>query len=129
LSKFLELNRIKELEAKAKRPRIAERRAGISSYMREALPNAAIVDTDESIFAFGEDIAAFLKETDADHYVALRNAAPWLLRIAEAFQPGDSKLLREAIYDVIDTEKNGEKADKIIDCLRRLQKAAEEMER
>ena len=126
MSKFSELARIKELEAKAKRPRIAERRAGISSYMREALPNAAIVDTDESIFAFGEDIAAFLKETDADHYVALRNAAPWLLRIAEAFQPGDAQAIAEiaALLDEVADISPGDR-----DLLRRLQAAAEELER
>lgn len=57
----------------------------------------------------------------------LREAAPWLLQIAEAFQPGDSVILRTAASLLVAHGVHNESA--MADCLRRLQAACEEMER
>ena len=117
MSKFDELARLKELEANVSGDQWDS--------IGESISTSDMVDIDGEGDRY---IDIPYDEHDAEFIAAFRNAAPWLLAIAEAFQPGDLKLLREAIYDVIDTEKNGEKADKIIDCLRRLQAAAEELE-
>ena len=57
----------------------------------------------------------------------MAHAAPWLLHVAEAFQPGDAAMLSEmADYFAYDDEPKG---DKMAACLRRLLAACEEMER
>jgi hypothetical protein len=58
--------------------------------------------------------------------LGLRNAAPWLLRTAEAFQPGDAQAIAEiaALLDEVADISPGDR-----DLLRRLQAAAKEMER
>ena len=63
--------------------------------------------------------------------VELRNAASWLLRIAEAFQPGDADLLEHLPCYRIDghCEECSRNMRDACDCLRRLQAACEEMER
>lgn len=58
---------------------------------------------------------------------AVLNVMPELLAVLSGFQAGDDKLLREAIYDAIDVEK-GEKADRIVACLRRYRDMAHAME-
>ena len=62
----------------------------------------------------------------------LRNAAPWLLAIAEAFQPGDGIMLRELAHDEEQTAKFVSGFGKLdmrkTAMLRRLQAAAEELE-
>ena len=64
---------------------------------------------------------------DSDIIPALRNAAPWLLQIAEAFQPGTRDVLSTAIILMV---ASGASEDSImIDCLKRLQAAAGELER
>ena len=58
----------------------------------------------------------------------LRNAAPWLLQIAEAFQPGDAERL--ALLVLNEQQRwTDDRWQAAIDCLRRLQAVAEEMER
>ena len=63
---------------------------------------------------------------DSDIIPALRNAAPWLLQIAEAFQPGDAEMIKSMADRIMGVmlQSDAEKA-----CLRRLQAVAEEMER
>ena len=56
--------------------------------------------------------------------LGIRNAAPWLLEVAEAFQPGDSEILYALLADWVYDEKHP-----AVDVLRRLQAACEEMER
>ena len=65
---------------------------------------------------------------DSDIIPALRNAAPWLLKIAEAFQPGDAQRLALLILNE-QRRWTDERWQAAIDCLRRLQAAAEELER
>ena len=60
--------------------------------------------------------------------IDLRNAAPWLLQIAEAFRPGDAQRLALLILNE-QQRWTDERWQAAIDCLRRLQAAAEEMER
>ena len=70
---------------------------------------------------------------DSDIIPALRNAAPWLLQIAEAFQPGDVQILTD-LSDIIGVEALNEDTEEstlmhqAADCLRRLQAAAEVLE-
>ena len=63
----------------------------------------------------------------------MAHAAPWLLQIAEAFQPGDSIMLRELAHDEEQMAKFvsgfGKPDMRKTAMLRRLQAVAEEMER
>lgn len=70
-------------------------------------------------------------EHDAEFIAAFRNAAPWLLRIAEAFQPGDAEKLKYVPCFRLDgdCDKCSDKMRGACECVRRLQAVAEEMER
>ncbi len=127
MTRFDEVARLKGLEKKAKPPKIGERLPGISSVMREALPHAVIVDTYKSISVFGEDIAAFGSHDDANHYIALRNAAPWLLEAAACFQPGDAERIARIAKDDL-LEGCCSQCDADVDMMHRMRKAAEIME-
>ena len=58
---------------------------------------------------------------------AIRNVAPWLLEAAACFQPGDARCVK-AILGIIRAATGPETDSDELDCLRRLQKAAEIME-
>ena len=92
MTKFEELNRLKELEEKAKANLLGSR-----------------------IF-FREHMA---------------HAAPWLLHVAEAFQPGDAEKLKYVPCFRLDgdCDKCSDRMRGACDCVRRLQAACEEMER
>ena len=60
--------------------------------------------------------------------VELRNAAPWLLKIAESFEPGDARCLKNVLALVRAVTGPETESDELA-CLRRLQAAAEEIER
>ena len=120
MSRFEELARLKEQEAKAKPAEI-----GISRILYENGNHLLQLHAPGDRFGktnFGatHDQAALL--------ASLRNAAPWLLQIAEAFQPGDAERL--ALLVLNEQQRwTDDRWQAAIDCLRRLQAACEEMER
>ena len=116
MSRFEELARLKEQEAKAKPAEI-----GISRILYENGNHLLQLHAPGDRFGktnFGatHDQAALL--------ASLRNAAPWLLQIAEAFQPGDA----DEIDYAIDVVAQYDFDESTIATLRRLQKAAEELD-
>ena len=114
-----ELEEINILERTIKKnPKIHEKRTGISSAMEEALKGFSVtfVDTDNSVFAFGEMIAVFSNEDDARHYVKVRQVLPRLLLAARQFNDNDAKTLSGILDSVSDPEQ--------IDVLRRVMSAA-----
>lgn len=58
---------------------------------------------------------------------SIRNTAPWLLEAAACFQPGDARCVK-AILGIMRAATGPETDSDELDCLRRLQKAAEIME-
>ena len=67
------------------------------------------------------------QESDADLIANLRNATPWLLKVAGCFQPGDAeRIARIAREDLL--EGCCGQCDADIDMMHRLQKAAAIME-
>jgi len=127
VNRFEEIHHLAEMEKKAKPPKIGERLPGISSVMREALPRAIIVDTEKSISVFGEDIAAFVSHEDANHYIVLRNAAPWLLEVAGCFEPGDANEIAYAM-DVLASDSRYTGDSRVLRRLLRAAKIIEERE-
>ena len=63
-----------------------------------------------------------------DYNCLAEHALPWLLTIAEAFRPGDAQRLALLILNE-QRRWTDERWQAAIDCLRRLQAAAEELER
>ena len=131
---------LKELEAKATHADVFfqdERETGeliqISPGCYEGGPDGMektgevlIVKDEKDSEGYPEEHARFERTDDADLYIDLRNAAPWLLQIAEAFQPGDAEMIKSMADRIMGVmlQSDAEKA-----CLRRLQAACEEMER
>ena len=116
MSRFEELDRLKELEANASGDQWDS--------IGESISTSDMVDIDGEGDRY---IEIPYDEHDAEFIAAFRNAAPWLLRIAEAFQPGTRDVLSTAIILLV---ASGASEDSImIDCLRRLQAACEEMEK
>jgi hypothetical protein len=64
---------------------------------------------------------------DPELITCLRNAAPWLLGAAACFHHGDVRCLK-AIMGIMRAATGPETDSDELDCLRRLQKAAEIME-
>ena len=123
MNRFEELARLKEQEAKAKPAEI-----GISRILYENGNHLLQLHAPGDRFGktnFGatHDQAALL--------ASLRNAAPWLLQIAEAFQPGDAEKLKYVPCFRLDgdCDKCSDRMRGACECVRRLQAAAEEMER
>ena len=84
-------------------------------------------------------IADFNCTFEADFYTKMRNNADLLLSIAEAFRPGDAKMLRDLVIFFSEMEKGGIPSDEIMvhlwnnhqsmkECMVRLQAAAEKLE-
>ena len=122
MSKFKELARLKELEAKA-----TPARWSLTQYSDDIL-EISREDGTRGFQILFED-----SDIDDPQFITdLRNAAPWLLKIAEAFQPGDSIMLRELAHDEEQTAKFiagfGQQDTRKATMLRRLQKAAEELD-
>ena len=121
MSRFEELARLKELEAKAE---TGWMRGDAGNIYCEKCPHNYPLMMPYGINGCAAEISLA---------VELRNAAPWLLRIAEAFQPGDSTMLRELAHDEEQTAKFiagfGQPDTRKATMLRRLQAVAEEMER
>ena len=76
---------------------------------------------------YPETVANFDHPEDATNYVALRNAAPWLLEAAACFQPGDAERIARIAKDDLLEGCCGQ-CDADIDMMLRLQKAAAIME-
>ena len=81
-----------------------------------------VADDPEFYINFGNTGAA-----DPELIRDMRNAAPWLLEAAACFQPGDARCVK-AILGIIRAATGPETDSDELDCLRRLQKAAEIME-
>ena len=114
MSRFTELARLKELEAKAE---TGWMRGDAGNIYCEKCPHNYPLMMPYGINGCAAEISLA---------VELRNTAPWLLQIAEAFRPGTSEVLNTAIILLV---ASGASEDSImIDRLRRLQAAAEEME-
>ena len=114
MSRFEELARLKELEAKAE---TGWMRGDAGNIYCEKCPHNYPLMMPYGINGCAAEISLA---------VELRNAAPWLLKIAEAFQPGTRDVLSTAIILLV---ASGASEDSImIDCLKRLQAAAEELE-
>ena len=110
MSKFKELARLKELEAKAE---TGWMRGDAGNIYCEKCPHNYPLMMPYGINGCAAEISLA---------VELRNAASWLLRIAEAFQPGTRDVLSTAIILMV---ASGASEDSImIDCLKRLQAAA-----
>jgi hypothetical protein len=120
MNRFEELYRLKELEAKASGDQWDS--------IGESISTSDMVDIDGEGDRY---IEIPYNERDAEFIAAFRNASPWLLKIAEAFQPGDSSLLAWMLSDqeFDEADYSGELHEQITNLLRRLQAAAEEMER
>lgn len=73
---------------------------------------------------YPETVANFDHPEDATNYVALRNAAPWLLEVAACFQPGDADRIQTVLWAL-----NDPMWASYVEALTRLQKAAAIMER
>ena len=117
MSRFEELARLKELEAKASGDQWDS--------IGESISTSDMVDIDGEGDRY---IEIPYDEHDAEFIAAFRNAASWLLRIAEAFQPGDAERL--ALLVLNEQQRwTDDRWQAAIDCLRRLQAACEEMER
>ena len=114
MSRFTELARLKELEAKASGDQWDS--------IGESISTSDMVDIDGEGDRY---IEIPYDEHDAEFIAAFRNAAPWLLHVAEAFQPGDSERLRWILNNYA-IHMGNEKADMLM--LERLQAAAEELE-
>ena len=118
MSRFEELARLKELEANATPARweLTKHSDDLMEISRE--------DGTRGFQILFED-----SDIDDPQFITdLRNAAPWLLQIAEAFQPGDAQRLALLILNE-QRRWTDERWQAAIDCLRRLQAACEEMER
>ena len=114
MSRFDELARLKELEAKAE---TGWMRGDAGNIYCEKCPHNYPLMMPYGINGCSAEISLA---------VELRNTAPWLLQIAEAFQPGTSEVLSTAIILLL---ASGASEDSImIDRLRRLQAAAEELD-
>lgn len=75
----------------------------------------------------GDAIGIPNSEYDMELAARLRNAAPWLLEAAACFQQGDARCLK-AIMGIMRAATGPDTDSDELDCLRRLQKAAEIME-
>ena len=125
MTRFDEVKRLAELEAKA-----TPARWSLTQYSDDIL-EISREDGTRGFQILFED-----SDIDDPQFITdLRNAAPWLLQIAEAFQPGDAEMLKahadwaeEEYADQEDTAyvKN---VRRYASMLRRLQAACEEMER
>ena len=116
MNRFEELARLKELEAKA-----TPARWSLTQYSDDIL-EISREDGTRGFQILFED-----SDIDDPQFITdLRNAAPWLLQIAEAFQPGDAEMIKSMADRIMGVmlQSDAEKA-----CLRRLQAAAEELER
>ena len=121
MSKFKELARLKELEAKA-----TPARWSLTQYSDDIL-EISREDGTRGFQILFED-----SDIDDPQFITdLRNAAPWLLQIAEAFQPGDAEKLKYVPCFRLDgdCDKCSDRMRGACDCVRRLQAACEEMER
>jgi len=114
MNRFEELARLKELEAKANGDQWDS--------IGESISTSDMVDIDGEGDRY---IEIPYDEHDAEFIAAVRNAAPWLLCVAEAFRPGDVMLLAGMAATVSAWSVYGPEYA----CLKRLQVAAEEMER
>lgn len=130
MSRFEELARLKELEKQATSGKWSwsvdcenyQDGRGSSSADLEIIDNRGC-----TVCTFIEYAEYEGSIENASLLTDLRNAAPWLLQIAEAFQPGTRDVLGTAIILMV---ASGASEDSImIDCLKRLQAVAEEMER
>jgi hypothetical protein len=117
MTRFDEVTRLRELEKKA-------------------MPAPWAIKTPEHndgyqetwIVGPGETGVMPIFDDEDDHLnVAMRNASPWLLEAAACFQPGDARCVK-AILGIIRAATGPETDSDELDCLRRLQKAAEIME-
>ena len=118
MSRFEELARLKMLEANA-----TPARWSLTQYSDDIL-EISREDGTRGFQILFED-----SDIDDPQFITdLRNAAPWLLQIAEAFQPGDAQRLALLILNE-QRRWTDERWQAAIDCLRRLQAACEEMER
>ena len=115
MSRFEELARLKELEAKAE---TGWMRGDAGNIYCEKCPHNYPLMMPYGINGCAAEISLA---------VELRNAAPWLLRVAEAFRPGDAERL--ALLVLNEQQRwTDDRWQAAIDCLRRLQAAAEELE-
>ena len=112
MTRFDEVKRLAELEAKA-----TPARWSLTQYSDDIL-EISREDGTRGFQILFED-----SDIDDPQFITdLRNAAPWLLHVADAFRPGDAEMLSEmADYFAYDDEPKG---DKMAACLRRLQAAA-----
>ena len=113
MNRFEELARLKELEETASGDQWDS--------IGESISTSEMVDIDGEGDRY---IDIPYDEHDAEFIAAFRNAAPWLLRVAEAFQPGDA----DEIDYAIDVVAQYDFDESTIATLRRLQAAAEELE-
>ena len=131
MSRFTELARLKELEKQATSGKWSwsvdcenyQDGRGSSSADLEIIDNRGC-----TVCTFIEYAEYEGSIENASLLTDLRNAAPWLLRIAEAFQPGDALLLSRVAM-IIGQSAWREEYAKEYEMLRRLQAAAEELER
>ena len=118
MTRFDEVKRLAELEAKA-----TPARWSLTQYSDDIL-EISREDGTRGFQILFED-----SDIDDPQFITdLRNAAPWLLQIAEAFQPGDALLLSRVAM-IIGQSAWREEYAKEYEMLRRLQAAAEELER
>ena len=122
MTRFDEVKQLAELEAKA-----TPARWSLTQYSDDIL-EISREDGTRGFQILFED-----SDIDDPQFITdLRNAAPWLLQIAEAFQPGDGKLIGNAIAAIRDSIEDlalcEEEYDEEIEVLRRLMAACEEME-
>lgn len=113
MSRFAELAQLKELESNASGDQWDS--------IGESVSTSDMVDIDGEGDRY---IEIPYDERDAEFIAAFRNAAPWLLRVAEAFRPGDA----DEIDYAIDVVAQYDFDESTIATLRRLQKAAEELD-
>lgn len=102
MTRFDEVTRLKELQAAAK-------------------PGPWLVYNDPAIRC-----PTCKTEADGRYMMALTDT-PWLLEVAACFHPGDARCVK-AILGIIRAATGPETDSDELDCLRRLQKAAEIME-
>lgn len=128
MTRLEEVARLKELEKKAMPGPWYYRETSISRPVDAQYFSNMRIGSDADNSRTGRVYLADAGEwADLNITVDLRNAAPWLLEAAACFQPGDVRCLK-AIMGIMRAATGPETDSDELDCLRRLQKAAEIME-
>ena len=135
MSKFSDLARLKELEKQATSGKWSWS-VDCENYQDGSGKGSSSEDL-EMIDNRGCTVCTFIEYAEYEGSIEnaslltdLRNAAPWLIRIAEAFQPGDAERLKYVPCFRLDgdCDKCSDKMRGACECVRRLQAAAEELE-